>query len=106
MRLLFVGDVVGKPGRRVVQGQLTSLIDRHHVDYTVVNVGRLSDFRSGSTIGPDELREAGLAHKRGRIKILGEGELSKKLTVRAHKFSRKAQEVIEAVGGSCEVIAP
>jgi metallophosphoesterase (TIGR00282 family) len=38
MRLLFVGDVVGKPGRRVVQGQLTSLIDRHHVDYTVVNI--------------------------------------------------------------------
>ena len=72
--------------------------------FALVNVGRLNEFRKGSTVGPDELRAAGLAKKRGRIKVLGEGELKKSLTVRAHAFSVGAVEQIQAAGGTVEVI--
>jgi large subunit ribosomal protein L15 len=72
--------------------------------YALVNVERLNDFRKGSTVGPDELRAAGLIKKRGRIKVLGNGELTKSLTVRAHAFSAGAVEQIQAAGGTVEVI--
>ncbi len=72
--------------------------------YAVVNVERLNSFRKGSTVGPDELRTAGLVKKRGRIKVLGEGELKKELTVRAHAFSVGAVERIQSAGGTVEVI--
>ena len=72
--------------------------------FAVVNVERLSVFRAGSTVGPDELRAHGLVKKRGRVKVLGEGDLAKKLTVRAHAFSLGAVERIQAAGGSVEVI--
>ena len=72
--------------------------------FAVVNVGRLDAFRKGSTVGPDELRAAGLVKKRGRIKVLGEGELTKPLTVRAHAFSVGAVERIQSAGGTVEVL--
>ena len=72
--------------------------------FAVVNVGRLNVFRKGSTVGPDELRAKGLVKKRGRVKVLGEGELEKELTVRAHAFSVGAVERIQAAGGKVEVI--
>ncbi len=72
--------------------------------FAVVNVGRLNAFRKGSTVGPDELRAKGLVKKRGRIKVLGEGDLEKELTVRAHAFSVGAVERIQAAGGKVEVI--
>jgi large subunit ribosomal protein L15 len=72
--------------------------------FAVVNVGRLNVFRKGSTVGPDELRAKGLVKKRGRIKVLGEGELEKELTVRAHAFSVGAVEIIQAAGGKVEVV--
>ena len=72
--------------------------------FAVVNVERLNEFRQGSTIGPDELRARGLVKKRGRVKVLGEGELTKGLTVRAHAFSVGAVERIQAAGGTVEVI--
>ena len=72
--------------------------------YAVVNVERLNEFRAGSTVGPDELRARGLIKKRGRVKVLGEGELAKGLTVRAHAFSVGAVERIQAAGGTVEVI--
>lgn len=72
--------------------------------FAVVNVGRLEEFRKGSTVGPDELRARGLIKKRGRIKVLGEGELTKDLTVRAHAFSVGAVERIESAGGTVEVL--
>ena len=72
--------------------------------YAVVNVERLNSFRKGSTVGPDELRAAGLVKKRGRIKVLGEGELKKELTVKAHAFSVGAMERIKSAGGTAEVI--
>jgi large subunit ribosomal protein L15 len=55
-------------------------------------------------VGPEELRAKGLVKKRGRIKVLGEGELKKELTVRAHAFSVGAVEKIRSAGGSIEVI--
>ena len=72
--------------------------------YALVNVERLNTFRANSTVGPEELRSRGLVKKRGRVKVLGEGEIKKPLTVRAHAFSASAQEKISAAGGSVEVI--
>jgi large subunit ribosomal protein L15 len=72
--------------------------------FALVNVGRLGDFPAKTTVGPHELRAAGLIKKRGRVKVLGEGELTQALTVRAHAFSLGAVEKITAAGGSAEVI--
>ena len=71
----------------------------------MVNVERLAEFDAGSVVTPDELRSSGLAKKRGPIKILGEGELDKALTVHAHAFSLGAVEKIKAAGGSVEVVS-
>lgn len=84
--------------------KLKGFKNRNRVEYTVVNVERLNDFRQGATVGPDELRGRGLAKKRGPIKILGQGNLEKELTVRAHAFSVGAVEAIQAAGGTVEVV--
>jgi large subunit ribosomal protein L15 len=78
--------------------------NRNKEYFALVNVDKLNGFRKGSTVGPDELREKGLVKKRGRIKVLGEGDLTKQLTVRAHAFSVGAVEKITAAGGAIEVI--
>jgi len=73
--------------------------------YGAVNVGQLAEL-DVKEIGPDELRSAGLVRKRDKlVKVLGEGDISKKLTVRAHAFSDSAREKIEGAGGSVEVIS-
>lgn len=72
--------------------------------FALINVGRLGDFPAKATVGPDELRAAGLVKKRGRVKVLGEGEITQALTVRAHAFSLGAVEKIKAAGGTAEVI--
>ena len=72
--------------------------------FALVNVGRLDEFPAKATVGPDELRSAGLIKKRGRVKVLGEGELTAPITVRAHAFSLGAGEKIKAAGGTAEVI--
>ena len=71
-----------------------------------VNVADLeARFDKGAEVTPDSLRGAGLATRREvRVKILGKGDVSKKLTVRAHGFSASAKEKIEAAGGTCELI--
>jgi large subunit ribosomal protein L15 len=70
-----------------------------------VNVADLeSRFETGGEVTPDSLRAAGLAKRRRQVKVLGRGDLSKKLTVRAHGFSAAAREKIEQAGGTCEVI--
>jgi large subunit ribosomal protein L15 len=62
-------------------------------------------FDAGAEVTPDSLREAGLATRRAvPVKVLGQGELSKALTVHAHGFSKTAREKIEAAGGTCQVI--
>jgi large subunit ribosomal protein L15 len=70
-----------------------------------VNLSDLeSRFDAGASVDPGTLRAAGLAKRRHPVKVLGRGDLSKKLTVRAHAFSATAREKIEAAGGTCEVI--
>ena len=72
--------------------------------YAPVNLGELKDL-PGDTIGPDKLRAAGLVRKKAElIKILGQGEAGRAVTVKAHAFSRSAREKIEAGGGSVEVL--
>jgi large subunit ribosomal protein L15 len=72
--------------------------------YAAVNLGQLGDL-SGDTIGPEELRSAGLVRKKAElVKILGDGEIGRSVTVRAHAFSKSAREKIEAAGGSAEVL--
>lgn len=73
--------------------------------YAEVNVGELDRFEEGAVVTPEILVESGVVSRRlTGIKILGEGELKKSLTVRAHKFSRGAVEKIEAAGGKVEVL--
>ena len=76
----------------------------NRVEFTVVNVERLADFDAGSTVTPDDLREAGLVKKRGRIKVLGQWELNVALTVQAHAFSVGAADKIKAAGGTIELL--
>jgi large subunit ribosomal protein L15 len=72
-----------------------------------VNVSTLDDrFDAGAQVTPESLRAAGIATRRDPVKILGKGEISTKLTVRAHAFSATATEKIEKAGGTCEVIEP
>src|SRR6187455_840334 len=76
------------------------------VEYAIVNLDALAEiFEAGSSVTPELLRERGLVRdSRKRIKVLGRGEITKKLTVQAHKFSGKAAEKIAAAGGVAEVI--
>src|SRR5947209_7315005 len=79
------------------------------VEYREVNVRDLADFPAGSTVGPEEFEIAGVLRGRrsGPVKVLGHGDLSVQLTVRAHKFSASARQKIEAAGGSVEpLVAP
>ena len=74
-------------------------------EYVAVNVDRLNIFEDGDVITPVELIECGIIKKlNDGVKILGNGELTKKLTVQASKFTATAKEKIEAAGGNCEVI--
>ena len=76
------------------------------VEYAVINLDTLDlMFDAGSEVTPDVLRDRGLVRKAGvRVKVLGRGDISKQLTVRAHRFSGTAAEKIAAAGGSTEVI--
>jgi large subunit ribosomal protein L15 len=76
------------------------------VEYHVVNLSTLDAFDAGAEVTPESLRERGLVAKRGLVKVLARGELTKKLTVRAHGFSAAAVRAIEGAGGSTEVIPP
>lgn len=88
--------------RRLPKRGFTTIIRR---EYVPVNLGQLDAFESGAEVTPAILRERGLAKgARDGIKILGTGELTKKLTVKAHAFSAGAKAKIEAAGGSCEVV--
>ena len=74
------------------------------VEYHVVNLDTLEMFDGGAEVTPDTLRAQGLVAKRGLVKVLGRGELTKSLTVPAHGFSEAAVRAIEAAGGSTQVI--
>jgi large subunit ribosomal protein L15 len=72
--------------------------------YSVVNLSKLSRFADGATIDATVLIEAGLVRAGYDIKVLGTGDLKRKLTVEAHAFSLSAREAIEARGGSVKVL--
>ena len=75
------------------------------VEYSVVNVQTLDMFEDGAIVSLEKMFELGLVKgKKSKVKILGDGEVEKKLTVQAHKFSKTAVEKIEAMGGTIEVI--
>ena len=76
------------------------------VEYAVVNLDTLAErFDAGTVVTPELLRTSGIVHgTRQPIKVLARGEVSKKLSVQAHKFSGKAAEKIAAAGGSAQVL--
>ncbi len=73
--------------------------------YAVINLDDLNKFEDGAAVTPEILKDMGLVKKElDGIKILGDGKLEKKLTVKANKFSKTAKEQIEKLGGKAEVI--
>src|SRR5580765_1068231 len=80
---------------------------RHATRYLPINLEALNRFDEGARVDEKILRDSGLANGRSDgIKILGDGELTRKLTVTAHAFSASAKTKIEAKGGTCELITP
>ncbi|MGM7724602.1 50S ribosomal protein L15 [Metabacillus sp. Hm71] len=74
-------------------------------DYAVVNLDKLNRFEEGTEVTPELLLETGVvSNVKSGVKILGDGQLEKKLTVKANKFSASAKEAIESAGGTAEVI--
>ena len=79
--------------------------NKFRTEYVAINVDRLEIFEDGMTVGPVELIQYGIIKKiEDGVKIMGDGELTKKLTVQAMKFTATAKEKIEAAGGKVEVI--
>ena len=76
------------------------------VHYNIVNISDLeARFEAGATVGPEECLQVGLVRSNGlRLKVLADGELTKAITVRAHKFSGSAQAAIETAGGTTETL--
>lgn len=78
---------------------------RHHVEHQVVNLSRLADVKTGSTLDILALHEAGLVGTLRRpVKVLGQGELKQKLVLQVQAASRSAREAIVAAGGSVEIV--
>lgn len=78
---------------------------RFKTTYAVINLSDLNKFEDGAIITPELLKEMGLLKNQlNGVKVLGNGNLDKKLTVLAHQFSKKAMEQIEKLGGKAEVI--
>ena len=74
-------------------------------EFAIVNLDTLNKFDEGTEVTPELLIETGVvSNAKSGIKILGNGELTKKLTVKAHKFSASAKEAIENAGGQTEVV--
>lgn len=79
--------------------------NRNKVEWTIVNIETLNAFENGTEITPALLIETGIIKKTNDgVKILGNGELNKKLNIKANKFTKSALEKIEAAGGKAEVI--
>jgi large subunit ribosomal protein L15 len=101
-----------KPGFEGGQLPLTQRVPKlkgfknpFRVEYTIVNLAALERL-GASEVDPDVLRQAGLVHKRGLVKVLGVGELTRAVQVSAHAFSASAAAAIEAAGGSTHVLPP
>ena len=101
-----IGSGLGKTSGKGGQMPLTRRLPKRGftnifaTEYAIVNVSKLDMFEDGAVVGAKELIEAGLIKKElDGVKILGNGDLTKKLTVRAAKFTGAAKEKIEALGG-------
>ncbi len=101
-----------KPGFEGGQLPLTQRIPKlkgfknpFRVEYNVINLDTLEGFE-GDVVSPETLRARGLVHKHGLVKVLGRGELTRRLQVSAHAFSRSASEAIEGAGGTVQVLPP
>jgi large subunit ribosomal protein L15 len=99
-----------KPGFEGGQLPLTQRIPKlkgfknpFRVEYNVINLDTLEAFE-GDEVSPDTLRAKGLVHKHGLVKVLGRGELTRRLQVSAHAFSRSAVTAIEGAGGQVTVL--
>jgi large subunit ribosomal protein L15 len=89
--------------RRVPKLKHFPLVNPKH--FTIINVGRLAACAEGSTVNLDSLVKEGLlTSERHPLKVLGNGELTVRLTVQAAAFTASAREKIEAAGGSCEIL--
>jgi len=74
-------------------------------EYAVINLGQLARFAAGETVTPERLVEAGVIDAvHSGLRVLGEGDLTKSLTVHAHHFSKSAQQKLEAAGGTATVL--
>ena len=77
----------------------------HRVEYAVVHDARLADtFDAGATVGPEDMAARGLVRRNEKVKVLAQGDITKALTVRAHRFSKAATDKIKDAGGSSEVL--
>ena len=77
----------------------------HRKEFAIVNLDTLNRFEDGTEVTPELLLETGVvSNMKAGVKFLAKGNLEKKLTVKAHKFSASAKEAIEAAGGKTEVI--
>ena len=86
--------------------KLKGFTNPFRVEYQAINLDALEAFAEsyGTDITPQSLREHGLVHKHGLVKVLGRGELTKKVNVQAHGFSKSAEQAITAAGGTVEVL--
>ena len=96
----------GGQNRLVTRVPIRGFNNHNRVNCIAVNVSALNRFDNGDVVDVATLRASGLANGQARhpVKILGQGELNKKLTVKAHAFSASARKKIEDAGGSCEVV--
>jgi len=82
------------------------VIAHKRIEYDVVNVKQLNGFDSGQTVTIETLYDSGIVkRKSARVKILGDGDLEKELTVRVHGFSNAATKKIESIGGKAELVS-
>ena len=99
-----VREAASVPDLRAVRSRFTENF-RREVSRTTVNISALERFEDGAVVDLDLLVNAGLAHKAADgLKVLGNGNVDKKFTVRAAAFTAAAKEKIEAAGGKCEVV--
>jgi large subunit ribosomal protein L15 len=87
--------------RRIPKRGFTNIF---RLEYDIVNLSDLDRFEAGQAVNPETLAAARLSRRNRPVKILGDGQVGKALTVSAHKFSAGAQAKIEKAGGRCEVI--
>jgi large subunit ribosomal protein L15 len=85
--------------RRVPKRGFTNIFKQ---EFSVLNLSDLEQFETGATVDAAALRQAGVIRGNHKVKVLGTGDINKKLTVVADKFSKTAREKIEAAGGTCQ----